>query len=132
MPTPCDKNRLLIVDDETSIVRLFKVILSSALPETSIDTAFNGREAVENFENGRHGTLLMDLHMPVMDGREAFETIQNLCREKDWVMPSVVFCTGFAPPDWVRTALHANTSHQLLNKPVTGTVLVETIRKSLA
>ncbi len=131
MPIPCEKNRLLIVDDEVSIVRLFKIILSSALPDTTIDTAHNGQEAVENFEKQRPGTLLMDLHMPVMDGRQAFQKIQVLCQSNDWAMPSVIFCTGYAPPDWVRAAMVANTNHRLLPKPVTSLVLIDTVKSRL-
>lgn len=131
MPLPCEKNRLLIVDDEVSIVRLFKIILSSALPDITIDTAHNGQEAVELFEKLRPGTLLMDLHMPVMDGRKAFETIQALCENNDWAMPSIIFCTGYAPPNWVHNVIRTHKKHQLLTKPVTSPVLIEAVKSRM-
>ena len=34
----------------------------------SVDTAVNGREAVEKFKRARYTAVLMDLQMPVMDG----------------------------------------------------------------
>ena len=128
MPEPCARDKLLIVDDEAAIVRLFKIILSSSLPGTVVDTAQNGKEAVEAFERNRHATLLMDLHMPVMDGRQAFQKIKEICKENDWVMPSVIFCTGYAPPEWVNAAMAANPAHRMLNKPVSSSTLIETVR----
>ena len=41
-------HRVLIVDDEATIVRLFKMLLEFDLPGKQIDTACNGAEAIEN------------------------------------------------------------------------------------
>jgi CheY-like chemotaxis protein len=131
MSVPCAKDALLIVDDEAMIVRLFRSVLSSAMPQAKIETAANGLEAVEKFEKGHHHTLMMDLHMPVMDGRRAFARIKELCAEKDWDMPAVVFCTGYAPPDWVRSAMQEDSRHRMLAKPVSASVLVETVRSRM-
>ena len=126
-----DKTKLLIVDDEPSIVCLFKVMLSSAFPDVEIDTAGNGEEAVEMFNKNHYGVLLMDLHMPIMDGRMAFGAIQKSSQEQDVEMPAVVFCTGFAPPESVRHAVDENPLHCLLSKPVTGQRLVDTVKSRL-
>lgn len=128
---PCEKSSVLIVDDEPSIVRLFKVMLSSAMPDVVIDTAANGEEALLSFTQKHHRVLLMDLHMPVMDGRAAFGKIEELCHSRDWEMPAVVFCTGFAPPESVKTVVAENPMHCLLAKPVTGKALVEAVRHRL-
>ncbi len=104
---PCDKARILVVDDETSIVKLFKMLLEFDLPGRQIDTACNGAEAVEKFASGHHRVLIMDLHMPVMDGLRAFLSIENACRERRWEI------------------------HCLLQKPVTSEVLVQTVASRL-
>jgi two-component system, cell cycle sensor histidine kinase and response regulator CckA len=127
-----DKGRVLIVDDERTILRLFEMILTSAFPEVKIDMANNGAEAVEKFGSGHHGVILMDLHMPVMDGQEAFGRIEKLCKEQHWEMPSVVFCTGFDPSDMARNAVLENPAHCLLSKPVSMQILVETVKSRLA
>jgi CheY-like chemotaxis protein len=124
---PCDRARILIVDDESSIVKLFKMLLEFDLPGRRIDTASNGVEALEKFSAGHHRVLIMDLHMPVMDGLHAFLNIQNACRERRWEMPAVVFCTGYAPPDSVLKAVAEGSVHCLLQKPVTSEALVKTV-----
>jgi CheY-like chemotaxis protein len=127
----CNRSRILLVDDEPTIRRLFRLILMSRLPNCQIDQASNGAEAIACFIEGRHAVLLMDLHMPVMDGQLAFGEISKLCNDRGWEMPSVVFCTGFAPPDSVMGAVDADSHHGLLLKPVTGELLVQTVRSRL-
>jgi len=131
-PVPCDRSRILVVDDEPSIVKLFKMLLEFDLPGRNVETASNGQEAVERFRVAHHRILVMDLHMPVLDGLNAFKSIENVCREKAWEMPSVVFCTGYAPPDPVLRAVSGSRAHCLLQKPVTCDVLVEAVSSRLA
>lgn len=128
---PCDRGRILIADDEASIVKLFKMLLEFDLPGKQIDTACNGAEAVEKFAAGHHGVLIMDLHMPVMDGLNAFLNIESSCRSRGWQMPAVIFCTGYAPPDPVLKAVAGSPAHCLLQKPVTSDVLVKTVASRL-
>ena len=128
---PCDRRRVMIVDDEASIVKLFKMLLEFDLPGKQIDTACNGAEAVEKFAVGHHGVIVMDLHMPVMDGLSAFLSIESSCRARGWQMPSVVFCTGYAPPGPVLKVVEGSTVHCLLQKPVTSDVLVNTVAARL-
>ena len=129
---PCDRRRLLVVDDEESIRLLFHMILAYDFPDVDIDMAANGQEALDLFINRHHAVLLMDLHMPVMDGRAAFDAIRKMCDRRRWQMPAFVFCTGFAPPDAVIDAVEADASpHCLLSKPVNNETLVESVRTRL-
>jgi CheY-like chemotaxis protein len=128
---PCDRRRILIVDDEQTILRLFQMILSSGLPNRAIDLARDGQDAVRQFSEGHHAVLLMDLHMPAMDGEAAFLEIESLCKARNWEIPSIVFCTGFAPPDSVKNLVAKNPAHTLLSKPVSGETLVEAVKRRL-
>ncbi|MDP6525483.1 MAG: ATP-binding protein [Kiritimatiellia bacterium] len=128
----CDNQRVLIVDDEQGIQNSFKLLLLSAFPSLQIDLASNGEEACEAFREGRHAVLLMDLHMPVMDGYTAFREIERLSQDSQWEMPSVVFCTGYVPPHPVRDIVENQKKHHLLRKPVPCETLVETVRVRLS
>jgi CheY-like chemotaxis protein len=75
--------------------------------------------------------MIMDLHMPVMDGLTAFRKISEICTEDSLEMPSVVFCTGYAPPDSVRSIVSTCVRHHLLSKPVKSETLVDIIRSRL-
>lgn len=74
---------ILAVDDlEFNLITLRKIIGKWNLRVT---TAFNGLEAVEKVRNEDFDLVLMDLQMPLMDGREATEKI----REFDTELPII-------------------------------------------
>lgn len=68
-----DVNILLVEDNS------FNVMLAKAILEgwgATIDVASNGQEALDMLDRTRHHLVLMDLHMPVMDGYEATKRLR--------------------------------------------------------
>lgn len=68
--------KIFIVDDDQSLQRLYTLILKEAGFEI-IDTAFNGKIAVEKFNNfeEKPDIILMDHRMPVKNGLDAMAEI---------------------------------------------------------
>lgn len=128
---PCEPSRILIVDDESGIRTLFQKILSLDLPECRVDLAVNGEEAIDVFRSCHPKVIMMDLSMPVMNGEIAFHEIMKLCEESDWEKPSVVFCTGFAPPNTIQDVVRESNKHALLSKPVSRDKIVSTLKSKL-
>jgi len=93
------KGLVLLVDDEDLILQT----IGSALKTLGMEvlTARDGVEAVAVFSEAkpRPDLVLMDLTMPRMDGREAFQIIHEL----DPVVP-VVLSSGFTERDSIQTA----------------------------
>ena len=129
---PCDRHRALVVDDEQTIAVVFAHMISQAIPDLEVESVSNGQAAVEAFGKGHHAVLLMDLSMPVMDGRQAFREIVLMCRARGWEMPRVIFCTGFAPPDLLRDELEGHPEHGLLLKPVSREAIVRAVAQRLS
>lgn len=128
---PCDRGRLLVTDDNDAVRQALGRLLAHWLDGCAVDTAVNGLEALQSFRERHQGVVLMDLKMPVMDGETAYAEIRNLCNRSNWEMPSVVFCTGYTPPDGVRSIVADDTAHCILQKPVSPDLLVDTIRHRL-
>lgn len=128
---PCERNRLLIADDEHAIRRVFQQIVSYGLPGCRIDLAVNGSEAVDSFRSVHHGVILMDLKMPVMDGETAFHKIREICDSENWEVPSVVFCTGFNPSSDLQEIVANSRKHYLIRKPVANETLLEVLKARL-
>ncbi|OGV58847.1 MAG: hypothetical protein A2283_00685 [Lentisphaerae bacterium RIFOXYA12_FULL_48_11] len=128
--TECDKTRILVVDDQKTVRDVFKLLITYELPECRVDLAENGAEAVDLFKKEHDGILLMDLHMPVMDGQTAFHEIEKICMLEHCKMPAVLFCTGYQPPNGLNKVIE-NSEHGLLLKPVSGDKLVAEIRKRM-
>jgi signal transduction histidine kinase/DNA-binding NarL/FixJ family response regulator len=75
------KVRVLIVDDQADNRQLLAQILGPAGFEIRVAT--DGEQAVKAFEEWPPDLVLMDLRMPVMDGREAIRRIRAMARGKD-------------------------------------------------
>lgn len=129
-PLACDDSRTLVVDDEAAIVSLYRRIITTVIPDMNVDTASNGKEAVDSFIEKHQSVLLMDIHMPVMDGQMAFREIEKVCRERNWIMPSVVFCTGYAPPSLVKEVVSNDSRHRLLLKPPSFDEIIGAVSQS--
>ncbi len=68
-------NCVLVVDDEPAIRNLERLILKSA--GYQVLTASNGAEALELLERSHPAIVVLDMQMPVMDGRSLFKTLDR-------------------------------------------------------
>jgi len=126
-----ESGSVLVVDDEPTILRLFCMMLEESFPNVRIDSAGNGEEALEKFGRERPGVLVMDLHMPVMDGQRTFLEIERLCEVRHWSMPAVVFCSAFSPPTAIQKRLRRDSRHCLVFKPIVSRELVDAVKARL-
>ena len=67
------KKKILVVEDEEGLRLLYKEELEAEGYE--VLTARNGREAIQQLEEGRPDLIILDIVMPVMDGMEALGRI---------------------------------------------------------
>ena len=65
--------RILVVEDDASILRLVNAVLTRAGYE--VDTATNGREALEKIERTPYAAVVLDLMMP---GSSGFDVLARL------------------------------------------------------
>jgi CheY-like chemotaxis protein len=72
--------RILLVDDDPDNTLIMKLFLPS--PPLDVETAGNGREAVDACRLRRPDVIFMDLEMPVMGGFEALKRIRALQAER--------------------------------------------------
>lgn len=75
----------LIVEDDPAIRRLVEKLLSRR--HIAIDTAHDGREAVDKLLRGTYSVLILDLMVPEVNG---FEVIEFLKRENMKIPVAVV------------------------------------------
>jgi CheY-like chemotaxis protein len=68
------KPTVLIVDDDAQIRTMLVEVLS--LEGYATETATNGREALDALAKGSSRLVLLDLLMPVMDGRAVMQNLQ--------------------------------------------------------
>lgn len=83
---------LLLVEDNPLNVLVAQTMLENN--GARVDVATNGAEALERLDTNRHRLILMDLHMPVMDGYEA----TALLRERGETLP-IIALTASMPKE---------------------------------
>ena len=109
---PFTQARILIVDDESTNVDLLKRLLGRA-GFTRLDSTTDSREAGEMFERLGPDLVLVDLHMPHMDGLQVIDELTRLGRAT--YLP-ILMLTGDITPEARREAL-TRGAKDFVNKP---------------
>jgi signal transduction histidine kinase/HAMP domain-containing protein/ActR/RegA family two-component response regulator len=122
--------RCLVVDD----IDINREIILELLSGTgmTLETAENGRDALEKFKASQKGyfdIILMDMQMPVMDGCTATRGIRSLNREDAAMIPIVAMTANVMREDVSRAMESGMTSH--LGKPIEVGVMLKTIREQI-
>ena len=116
--------RILLVDDLEDNRDLVILFLKN-LPYT-VETAVNGREAVEKVQTTSYDFVLMDVQMPIMDGLQATSTIREWERAKGRRPIPIIALTAQALTEEREKSLAAGyTAH--LTKPIKKPDLLKAI-----
>jgi len=117
------KTKILLVDDEESILSTLKTFLD--LSGFAVMTARNGGEALDRVTQHQPDLIVLDVLMPQLDGRE---TLRRLRRQGDWT-PVILLTqvTGTAQ----RIMAIEEGADDYLNKPFDPQELVVRIRAVL-
>jgi signal transduction histidine kinase/CheY-like chemotaxis protein len=91
---------ILLVEDNPMNVLVAQTILEKE--GALVDLATDGEETLNAFESGRHDLILMDLHMPVMDGYQATQ----LLRKRGETLP-IIALTANTPQEVEKDAYSA-------------------------
>jgi CheY-like chemotaxis protein len=113
--------RLLIVDDEVAIVEALQDVLVSE--GYDVHTAFNGAEGLQRLGELRPDLVLLDMMMPVMDGRELLHRMRQDEGFKN--IPVIVMSAGRISEEERRL------SSRFLAKPFELDVLLATIAEEI-
>ncbi|MET0136123.1 MAG: response regulator transcription factor [Kibdelosporangium sp.] len=113
--------RVVVADDQELVRSGFAMILAAQPGISVVAEAGDGTEAVEAVRAHQPDVLLLDIHMPNLDGIQAARVV---CAE---TATKVLILTTFDKDDYVYDALHAGASGFLL-KDVRRDDLVHGVR----
>jgi CheY-like chemotaxis protein len=101
-------NILLVEDSEFNILVATKFLQNWG---AEIDVATNGLEALTIFNKDKHQLILMDLHMPVLDGFEATKRL----RQRGVKVPVIALTASMLPEE--NKKILASGANDIVLKP---------------
>ena len=118
-PATTNSLRVLIVDDNRDAVKSLAMVLK--LQGHTVETAYDGREAVDAAAMFRPDVVLLDLGLPKINGYEACRQI----RDQEWGQNiKIIAVTGWGQEDDRKKTSDADFDRHLV-KPVKPAVLLE-------
>jgi DNA-binding NarL/FixJ family response regulator len=101
--------KVLIVDDQELIRESLSIVLTGEADLEIVGVAENGRAAVDQAARFSPDVILMDIHMPLMDGVEATRQIKQ-----QFPALRVIILTTFQELEYVKEGLSAGAEGYLL------------------
>jgi DNA-binding NtrC family response regulator len=116
--------RILVVDDDEGIRKTLKAILRGE--GYHVDTAENGKQAIEKTNNGFYDVALIDVCLPDMEGTELLTKMKDTTPR----MRKIII-TGYPSLQNAVEALNSE-ANAYLRKPFDVEKILETIREQLS
>ena len=119
--------KVLIVDDNANNRNILKDMM--AIKHIETDEAENGLEAIHLIEQGKkYDVILIDYHMPVMDGLSAIRKMRKELRRDASIQPVILFHSS-ADDEQIHAACKSLDIKQHLVKPIKMKQLFEALAK---
>ena len=116
--------RAVVVEDEILIREGLCMLMKKMFPDIVIEgVAGNGQEGLQYIEAHRPDLVITDIKMPVMDGLEMLEKVQEA-----GLFPKVVVLTAYSEFEYAKQAVKLGVCDYII-KPVVVPEFVQTIRK---
>ena len=114
---------VLVLDDDEKILRMFQLFTKQ---EKTIEvyTASNGREGLDLMVKHAFDLVIVDIHMPVMDGLDFTREVRKI-----WPWQEIFFCTGHGSDALKKQAQELGVK-QILEKPLSRNQLQSAIDSS--
>ena len=113
--------KILVVEDEEIIRMMFKQSFENW--GFDVDTAENGKDALEKCQDNFYNIIVTDLNMPVMDGMELLKRLKA-----KWPYQEVIVITGYATIESAIEAMKLG-AYDFILKPVNFEHVQFTINK---
>jgi signal transduction histidine kinase/DNA-binding response OmpR family regulator len=118
--------KILLVDDNEFNIIVAKDELEVGVRNVVVDTAENGRVAVEKCKTGNYDIVLMDVQMPEMDGFDATRNIRQI--DGPMAKVPIIAMTAFAMRSEVNRCLDAGMN-DFVPKPFKREELMKALKK---
>ncbi len=120
-----DRKRILIVDDELSILVPIKFLLEKN--DFDVELAQSGKDALEKISQSTPDLILLDIMLPDLDGYEIFQMIRE---KSEWDTIKVIYLTAKNRDVDIAKGLNLGVD-AYITKPFSNAELLDKIRSLL-
>ncbi len=124
LPSSPESPKVLIVDDEEDIRKILEMALTT-ISGYVVDTAKDGRDALQRMRGKRYDVVITDLQMPEMDGTRLLDIARN-----EFPDIPIIVITGFARLETAVEALQLGASN-FITKPFRIPEIRDVIEKAV-
>lgn len=124
------KRRVLVVEDNAINAELLMDFLTEG--KMQCDWVSNGQLTIEKYQSmgtGYYDAILMDIHMPVMDGYEATRAIRALAEEDAKTIPIIAVTENDSSENVIKS--YEAGMNAFIPKPIDAETLYRTLNKYL-
>ena len=118
--------KVLIVDDDPFILDMYSLKLREL--DFDIETAMDGKVALEKLAKFSPDVVLLDIILPVMDG---FEMLMEMKRNKDFGKVKVILLTNLGEKHDIERGRALGADDYIIKAHFTPTEVVEKIKNLL-
>ena len=119
---------ILAIDDNQDNLITISALLKLLIPNSKVITASSGEEGIQKAITGHPDTILLDIHMPGMDG---FETCRELKTIEATAHIPVIILTAVRTDSKSRVKALDLGADAFLSKPINETALAAQVRAML-
>ncbi len=120
-----DRKRILIVDDELSILVPIKFLLEKN--DFDVELAQSGKDALEKISQSTPDLILLDIMLPDLDGYEIYQMIRE---NSEWDTIKVIYLTAKNRDVDIAKGLNLGVD-AYITKPFSNAELLDKIRSLL-
>ncbi len=119
------KKRILLVDDESSILFAYKKVLQS--PDVVVDAVESKEEAVELLNGNDYQAAILDLRLHGSTGEEGFELISFI--KQKYNHQKIIMITAYGNPEIKEKAFKLGADYYF-EKPVSTRIIRDTLEQA--
>lgn len=120
-----DKQRVLIVDDDTVLLQALPQAIALRLPQVQVDTSDSALQALEKVRENEYDAIVCDIKMPGMDGIALIERLHSL----NPATPTLLI-TGHGERDLAIRALRVG-AYDFLQKPLDREYFISSLQRAI-
>ncbi len=119
--------RILLVDDESSILFAYKKILQ--YPDVFIDAAESKEEAILFLNENEYQAVILDLRLHGSTGEEGFELISFIKEKHDNSNPTIIMITAYGNPE-IKDKGYKLGADFYFEKPVSTNTILDALKSA--